>query len=591
MGKSVGDFEVNYMELLYENDNISIYELDAIHLGVNRNNMSIDEECVHKSLPSFADAPLYAVIDNQFNPLDGEHNDFLEHFREECPWRISRDRILPFGVVPESAIPIAKLVERDGHTYLRLQVVVWKRLLPHVSEILQRRDGTVKVSVEFTIDEATVDKKTGVLYIHKFTITAITALGAKFTEVMEGSMLKSAKFAFGDYFNECKDNYCVFAQNGEVDVPEVVVNAISEGISLREKYGRGGSQGLYHNMKRVVENRKMPTVQLAEMQSYFSAVDGKTVPQGTRAQTNAYIVEMMYGGPRGREWCNSLQDGGEGGEKMANMKIDNSKEAAVHSESWDNPGKELYGPLLEKSNSGELVNEAYLVVEDGYEDAPSEKLKYPHHVVKGDELVCDVKGVQSALARAKQTGEFSDKKVWAHLHRHYEELDLDMSAFEEKNGGVEEMENRDSNVDIDYKAEVPAEGEMIPDAVKAAEERCAAAEKERDELAAKLAEYTRKEEVATCMASIEEYGHCFSEEKCAELKKCAEEMEKCDFDKKFCDEIMAFAKGLKDQPKEEKVEHPEPVKNAFYNFQKEVVRPNEQSELSGVIKRQHTRVN
>lgn len=601
MEKKIGRFDTDYVQLLYENDNISIYELDAIHLGTNRASMNIDEACVEASLPSFADAPLYCVIDNQFNPLDGEHNDFMEHFREEYPWKISRDRILPFGVVPESSIPLAKLVERDGHTYLRLQVVVWKRLLPHVSEILQRRDGTVKISVEFSIDDFTVDKTTGVVYIHKFTITAITALGAKFTEVMEGSMLKSVKFSFGDYFNECKDNYCLFAQQGEIEVPKNVCNAISDGISLREKYGRGGTQELYHNMKRVVESCKMPTVQLSEMQQYFSSMGDKEVPQGTRTKTNVYIGYQLFGGDSGKEWCMNLMRNAKGGKEveeknaLTKMKIDNSKEAAVDSESWENPGKKLYEPLFEHSNVNELIYEAYLIAKDGFQDAPSEKLKYPHHTIKDNTLVCDVKGVQAALARAKQTGEFKDKEVWAHLHRHYKELGLDMTAFEEKNGGEPEMNPND---DIDYKVEIPDAGAkeepkevaLDPDAVKAAEERCAALEKEKDELAAKLAEYTRKDEIACAMASVDEYGHCFSVEKCAELKKCAEELDKCAFDKKLCDEVMKFAKELKNK-KESEDKEPQIIKNSFYNFQKDVVREQNQSELSGVIKRQHTRVN
>ena len=37
---------VDYMKLLYDSPDVSIYELDAIHLDVNSNQMSIDEDCV-----------------------------------------------------------------------------------------------------------------------------------------------------------------------------------------------------------------------------------------------------------------------------------------------------------------------------------------------------------------------------------------------------------------------------------------------------------------------------------------------------------------------------------------------------------------
>ena len=37
--------------------------------------------------------------------------------------------------------------------------VIYKELLPHISEILLRRDGSVKVSIEFIIEEAEVSNE------------------------------------------------------------------------------------------------------------------------------------------------------------------------------------------------------------------------------------------------------------------------------------------------------------------------------------------------------------------------------------------------------------------------------------------------
>lgn len=111
------------------------------------------------------------------------------------------------------------------------------------------------------------------------------------------------------------------------------------------------------------------------------------------------------------------------------IKINNSKESAIDSSSWENPGKNLYDPILESSNKISLLKEAYLVVESGYDTAPSEHLKYPHHKIKNNELVLDVKGVTSAFQRASQEGIVSGK-VKAHLLRHYHELGLSTENFE-----------------------------------------------------------------------------------------------------------------------------------------------------------------
>lgn len=56
---------------------------------------------------------------------------------------------------------------------------------------------------------------------------------------------------------------------------------------------------------------------------------------------------------------------------------------------------------MEASNKASLVKDVYMVVEDGWEDAPSEKLKYPVMQFKGDTLVYNKGGLSSALGYAK----------------------------------------------------------------------------------------------------------------------------------------------------------------------------------------------
>ena len=573
--------DIDYMELLYENRNISIYQLDAIHLGKNKNNMSISKECAEKSLPSFADSPLYCIIDNQYDQLNWQNNDFLEHFREEMPWGATRDRVLPFGTVPESAIPNAKFVDRDGKTYLRMQVVVWKRLLPHVSNILKKRDGTVKVSVEFTIDEFHKIPNDDTVYIDKFTITAITVLGAKMEEVMDGAMIKSVKFSFGDYFRDCNTNYCSFVSESSFDVPENVLNAMSEGISIREKYGRGTTEELYNNICSIINNKKMLKSQADEINNYFCNLE--ETPQKTRNRTNKYITYKVFGGEDCKTWLNSIYNGTadvinskkEGGNDIVDIKIDNSKESAVKSEKWENPGKELYEKLFEASNVTELVYEAYLIAHDGFQDTPSESLKYPHHVIKDGKLVVDIAGVEAALARAKQQGIFDDETVYKHLKRHYEELELPMDAFEKKNSECECDEEDEEEEEEDFK------------------NKYVELESKFSEMEKVLNEYKKKEEVEMSVCEIEKYAHCFDEAVKNELIECAKTDGKEACMSKLCSKVMEFALNAKDcmcsngEEGVQKFSMPNPFYNPDLNKKKE----SDQSSLSGIIKRQKTRVN
>jgi hypothetical protein len=120
-------------------------------------------------------------------------------------------------------------------------------------------------------------------------------------------------------------------------------------------------------------------------------------------------------------------------EEKESIEIDNSKESSV-SGKWENPGSKLYEPILEASNKTELIKEAYLIHEEGYEDSPSTKLKYPHHVIKDGKLVVHVSGVQAAFARAKQQG-LTGEPI-NHIERHYKELELNMENFSEEGDEV-----------------------------------------------------------------------------------------------------------------------------------------------------------
>ena len=141
-------------------------------------------------------------------------------------------------------------------------------------------------------------------------------------------------------------------------------------------------------------------------------------------------------------------------DKKQKIEIDNTKDSATDGE-WSNPGKKLYEPILEASNKISLINEAYLIHEDGYEDSPSEKLKYPHHVIRDDKLVLHISGVQSAFARVKQqglTGEPID-----HIKRHYEELGLNMDNFSEFNLTLEDYKYIFSDTNNNQEKEVNKE--------------------------------------------------------------------------------------------------------------------------------------
>ena len=145
-------------------------------------------------------------------------------------------------------------------------------------------------------------------------------------------------------------------------------------------------------------------------------------------------------------------------------KIDKSKEA-LSDKPWGEVDKtKLRNDIMGTSNKNTLVKDVYMLVEDGWEDAPSEHLKYPVMELKGDTFVYNRDGLSSALGYAKKENVSSvvskvekiQRKLG--LFKEGKEADTEMSTkyFDEIEGRkawadvieeVQKHEGRDAYVD------------------------------------------------------------------------------------------------------------------------------------------------
>lgn len=121
-------------------------------------------------------------------------------------------------------------------------------------------------------------------------------------------------------------------------------------------------------------------------------------------------------------------------ERIASMakiyKIDKSKEA-MSDKAWGEVDKTaMRDKIMEADNKATLVKAVYMLVEDGWEEAPSEYLKYPVMELKGDTFVYNRDGLASALGYAKKENETT---VVNKIEKIYKKLELD-----DNEGGKEE---------------------------------------------------------------------------------------------------------------------------------------------------------
>ena len=110
-------------------------------------------------------------------------------------------------------------------------------------------------------------------------------------------------------------------------------------------------------------------------------------------------------------------------------KVDKSKEA-MSDDDWGSVDKaSMRDKIMDASNKSSLVKSVYALVESGWEEAPSEKLKYPLMQLKGDTFVYNRGALSSALGYAKKEEETA---VVSKIKKIYKKLGLDSEGKEEK---------------------------------------------------------------------------------------------------------------------------------------------------------------
>lgn len=118
-------------------------------------------------------------------------------------------------------------------------------------------------------------------------------------------------------------------------------------------------------------------------------------------------------------------------------KIDKSKEA-MSTADWGNYDKTaMRDKIMDAKNRDALVKSVYLLVEDGWKDAPSEHLKYPVMMLDGDTFIYNRNALSAALAYAKQNDE---TEVVNKIEAIYKKLDLDDDSERKEDKKMAEIE-------------------------------------------------------------------------------------------------------------------------------------------------------
>jgi hypothetical protein len=183
------EFGLDYFQILEQDEDCMIVSLDLLHLGENRNKCNISKECADKSLPTIFNKPIIYRLDNKYYPQNS--TDVVEHARNN-----EEEKLMYIaGTIPESS-PI-EYVERDNKTYLRVNGVIHKSYQPILAQILKKRNGKVKVSIE--IKAKGHMNENGIFVIEEFIFKGVCLLAKDVMEGIEGSQMVVTKFSIDDF--------------------------------------------------------------------------------------------------------------------------------------------------------------------------------------------------------------------------------------------------------------------------------------------------------------------------------------------------------------------------------------------------------
>lgn len=314
---------------------------------------------------------------------------------------------VPCGVIYQEDNPISFERLDDGRLMLTVNALIWKKYSGKIMDIFKRDGGIKPVSAElFAISNE--ENPDGSEEMGDFCFTAITILGTNVTPAVEDAKIQIIQYSTDLSEYEKKHNKY---SSIDFSIPENVIDEIHRNKNI--------TSICRNNFDYLISNKFISPKKVQSMQKYFSK----------------YSKKIDF--EEGVNWLNNISSQMEGVNmsvkdklgKSPSINIDNSKDSAIMSGTWNGQDAGFLNKLLEASNHSSLVKEAYLIVDgDGGGDLSVNAVKYPHHEIKGDKLVVSTPGIQAAFARARQQG-VATGAVMAHIKKHYNELGLSKENF------------------------------------------------------------------------------------------------------------------------------------------------------------------
>jgi hypothetical protein len=277
--------DVDFMNLLYEDDTVSIVEIYVLHEGINRNKTDISHEVVLDALATLANKPIYCILNEPL--FRDDSTDFVEHARKDS----DKKNILIFGTFPESAIKAAEFVVIDDKTYLKVQAVLWKLYCPIPLSILKNRNGEAKISIEHLV-KGTQDKD-GILHISKMIFLSAVALGTQIKEGIEGSKLDIIRYSLDETIKKSEEYY---NQYNKLKIPDSVKSNINKALEIKNSLSYSEISDDVAMANFIISNNYISLDEFNNLSKYFN----------NHTYKDNDISWLLKGGDEAKNWIKEM---------------------------------------------------------------------------------------------------------------------------------------------------------------------------------------------------------------------------------------------------------------------------------------------
>lgn len=579
----------NSIDLLYGDDRFCVVSVDLLHEDdeddCNRNMCNISHEANLKSLDSIYNTTISCRYNSVCKDLV---TDVVEHY-SDAKERFETRIIGHFP--PDARISFVK--RENGKTYLNVEGIIHKNLVPEFMKILKNSDGDLKVSTVLKCS-GHQDDETGIFYIEQWTLQTTTVLSDKIREGIEGSHLEIAEEPDETQIKNANEVYMQFAyKKNPQDIFEEIKNkqkkeTTTVNLGVRElearlweclkkyEYSDGGWRGKRYWIHNILTDSKEVVVfdnQTDELYKIPYKVD-KNGDVTVKEEDRKKVVEDKDYREVANTWTFAKEEYGTGDA----IEVDKSKEA-MSEKDWGKVNKTaLRNKVLDAKNYKELVHDVYLVVEEGWEDAPSEKLKYPVMEIVGGKAVYNRYGLASALGYAKANGE---EEVVKKVEKLYEDLEIeDGESKKEENTEEKNVENSEVIIEpVDEEAmkkeweekylAVQNECDTLKNECDGWKNKCEEIEGKYNEIVEKCAEmekalavYKEKEDKEEMRAYLASFKKCFAKDEYEVIASEIDKTDKAEFVAKVDEKVKEYVRKMSEKDDDDADEE-DVYKNSF----------------------------